>query len=83
MGCSKRTSHCRQRTSQLVPMIGGVYETSNAKPLPAVRESELRPCTSVNTATREPARRPVLNQVKTETLARLAARKADGIAWFE
>jgi len=63
--------------------VWGVYETSNAKPLPAVRESELRPCTSVNTATREPARRPVLNQVKTETLARLAARKADGIAWFE
>jgi len=55
----------------------------NAKPLPTVRESDLRPCTSVNTATRKPARRPVLNQVKTETLARLAARKADGRAWFE
>ncbi len=55
----------------------------NAKPLPTVRESDLRPCTSVNTATRKPARRPVLNQVSTETLARLAARKADGGTRFE
>jgi hypothetical protein len=50
----------------------------NAQPLPTVRESELRPCTSVNTATRKPARQPVLNQMNTEMLARLAARKADG-----
>lgn len=55
----------------------------NAKPLPTVRESELRPCTSVNTATRRPARFPVLNQMRTEALARLAARKADGGTWFE
>ena len=59
------------------------YKMINAKPLPTVRESDLRPCTSVNTAIRKPARRPVLNQVSTETLERLTARKADGGTWFE
>jgi len=55
----------------------------NAKPLPTVRESDLRPSTSVNSATRKPARRLVLNQERTETLIRLTARKADGGTRFE
>lgn len=38
----------------------GLYAIQNAKPLPTVRESELRPRTSVNAATRRPARFPGL-----------------------
>jgi hypothetical protein len=55
----------------------------NAKPLPTVRESELRPRTSVNAATGRLQGFQVLNQDSTETLARLAARKADGGNCFE
>ncbi len=59
------------------------YKMINAKPLPTVRESELRPRTSVNAATRRLQGFQVLNQDSTETLARLAARKADGGNCFE
>jgi hypothetical protein len=55
----------------------------NAKPLPTVRESELRPRTSVNAAIGRLQGFLVLNQDSTETLARLAARKADGGNCFE
>ena len=84
MGWFKRPSYCRQRTSSLVPIIRycRLY-TINAKPLPTVRESELRPRTSVNAATGRLQGFQVLNQDSTETLARLAARKADGGIWFE
>ena len=84
MGWFKRPSYCRQRTSSLVPVIRDCrLNNINAKPLPTVRESELRPRTSVNAATRRLQGFQVLNQDSTETLARLAARKADGGNCFE
>ena len=60
-----------------------MQRNQNAKPLPTVRESELRPRTSVNAAIGRLQGFLVLNQVRTETLARLAARKADGGNCFE
>ena len=86
MRWSKRSPHCGQRTSSLVPLgYKGSFSqrNQNAKPLPTVRESELRPRTSVNAAIGRLQGFLVLNQDSTETLARLAARKADGVTWFE
>lgn len=85
MGWFKRPSYCRQRTSSLVTLYRVLFfiKNANAKPLPTVRESELRPRTSVNAATGRLKGFQVLNQDSTETLARLAARKADGGNCFE
>lgn len=55
----------------------------NATSLPTIRESDLMLGTSVNSAAFSSARRGPLNTVNTETLARLAARKADGESRFE